>query len=73
MEQQKQEKIIKRALDLQRRIDTLESLLPRKRAEAFGKTEPQPPVRKQAAYTEPPIQHGYKINWLLMLGPIVIL
>ena len=73
MEQQKQETIVKRALDLQLRIDTLESLLPRKRAEAFGKTEPQPPVRKQAAYTEPPIQHGCKINWLLMLGPIVIL
>ena len=55
MEQQKQEKIIKRALDLQLRIDTLESLLPQKRAEAFGKPGPQPPVRKQAAYTEPPI------------------
>lgn len=73
MEQQKQETIVKRALDLQLRIDTLESLLPRKRAEALGKTEPQPPVRKQAAYTEPPIKHGCKINWLLMLGPIVIL
>ena len=73
MEQQKQETIVKRALDLQLRIDTLESLLPQKRAEAFGKPEPQAPVCKQVAYTEPPIKHGCKINWLLMLGPIVIL
>ena len=73
MEQQKQETIVKRALDLQLRIDTLESLLPQKRAEAFGKPEPQAPVCKQVAYTEPPIKHGCKINWLLMLGPIVFL
>ena len=28
------------------------------------------PVRQvEAHYTEPPIRHGCKVNWLLMLGP----
>ena len=69
MEHEKQVEVVKQALDLEMQIQVLEQLLPEERGEVYAEPEPQPPVRQEAHYTEPPIRHGCKVNWLLMLGP----
>lgn len=69
MEHEKQVEVVKQALDLETQIQVLEQFLPEERAETYAEPEPQPPVRQEAHYTEPPIRHGCKVNWLLMLGP----
>ena len=69
MEHEKQVEVVKQALELETQIQVLEQFLPEERAETYAEPEPQPPVRQEAHYTEPPIRHGCKVNWLLMLGP----
>ena len=69
MEHEKQVGVVKQALELETQIQVLEQFLPEERAETYAEQEPQPPVRQEAHYTEPPIRHGCKVNWLLMLGP----
>ncbi len=68
MEHEKQVEVVKQALELETQIQVLEQFLPEERAETYAEPEP-PPVRQEAHYTEPPIRHGCKVNWLLMLGP----
>ena len=72
MEHEKQVEVVKQALELETQIQVLEQFLPEERAETYAEPEPQPPVRQEAHYTEPPIRHGCKVNWLLMLGPVGI-
>ena len=67
MEHEKQVEVVKQALELETQIQVLEQFLPEERAETYAEPEPQPPVRQEAHYTEPPIRHGCKVNWLLML------
>lgn len=69
MEHEKQVEVVKQALELETQIQVLEQFLPEERAETYAEPEPRPPVRQEAHYTEPPIRHGCKVNWLLMLGP----
>ena len=69
MEHEKQVEVVKQALDLEMQIQVLEQFLPEKGGKVYAEPEPQPPVRQEAHYTEPPIRHGCKVNWLLMLGP----
>ena len=69
MEHEKQVEVVKQALELETQIQVLEQFLPEERAETYAEPEPQPPARQEAHYTEPPIRHGCKVNWLLMLGP----
>lgn len=69
MEHEKQVEVIKQALELETQIQVLEQFLPEERAETYAAPAPRPPVRQEAHYTEPPIRHGCKVNWLLMLGP----
>lgn len=69
MEHEKQVEVVKQALELETQIQVLEQFLPEERVETYAEPEPQPPVRQEAHYTEPPIRHGCKVNWLLMLGP----
>ena len=68
MEHEKQVEVVKQALELETQIQVLEQFLPEERAETYAEPEPQPPARQEAHYTEPPIRHGCKVNWLLMLG-----
>ena len=65
MEHEKQVEVVKQALELETQIQVLEQFLPEERAETYA----EPAVRQEAHYTEPPIRHGCKVNWLLMLGP----
>ena len=69
MEHEKQVEVVKQALELETQIQVLEQFLPEERAETYAEPEPRPPVRQEAHYAEPPIRHGCKVNWLLMLGP----
>lgn len=68
-EHEKQVEVIKQTLELETQIQVLEQFLPEERAETYAEPEPRPPVRQEAHYTEPPIRHGCKVNWLLMMGP----
>lgn len=69
MEHEKQVEVVKQALELETQIQVLEPVSAGGAAETYAEPEPQPPVRQEAHYTEPPIRHGCKVNWLLMLGP----
>lgn len=57
MEHEKQVEVVKQALELETQIQVLEQFLPEERAETYAEPEPQPPVRQEAHYTEPPIRH----------------
>ena len=71
MEPQKQEDSVKRALDLSKQILNLKESLQREQAKTY-KAAPNPPVRQEAKYIEPPIEDGCKPNMLLMWLPTVI-
>lgn len=71
MEPQKQEDSVKRALDLSKQILNLKESLQREQAKTY-KAAPNPPVRQEAKYIEPPIEDGCKPNMLLMWLPIII-
>ena len=62
MEHEKQVEVVKQVLELETQIQVLEQFLPEERAETYAEPEPQPPVRQEAHYTEPPIRHGCKVK-----------
>ena len=64
--------VVKRALELEKKKDNLNSLIQRKKQEQFAKSMPQAPTCKQAKYQEPPINHNVQINKLLMFLPMLV-
>lgn len=70
MDHRQQVQTVKRALELEKQVESQKYSLQNERAEHFGKAQPQPPVHKEAKYTPPTIQHGCKINWPLMFLPV---
>lgn len=69
MNRDEQVQAAKTALDLEKRINDLEKSLRTNRGLKFTEPEPQPPVRQESTYVEPPVEDGCRVNWLLMFGP----
>lgn len=69
MEHEKQVLNVKKALELETNVDALNESLHTEQGKCFGKPAPNPPTRKTAQFTPPPVKHGCKINWLIMFLP----
>ncbi len=72
MEHEKQVLNVKKALELETNVDALNESLHTEQGKCFEKPAPNPPTKKTAQFTPPPIKHGCKINWLIMFLPGVI-
>ena len=72
MEHEKQVQNVKKALELETHAEALRKSLHAEQEKCFGKPAPNPPTKKTAEFTPPPIRHGCKLNWLMMLLPAAI-
>lgn len=69
MEHEKQVEVVKQALELETSIRCWSSFCRRSGRRPTPNRSPSRRCGREAHYTEPPIRHGCKVNWLLMLGP----